>query len=91
VAARPLLERALTITEAAHGPEHPTVAVSLNNLAQGAHDDVAAVLAPVRRPAMRAARLGGHRGPGLFGDQRLLHGGEQVVGLGQPGCHPLAG
>src|SRR5664280_532873 len=32
-AARPLLDRALAITEAAHGPEHPAVATSLNNLA----------------------------------------------------------
>jgi hypothetical protein len=28
-----LLERALTITEAVHGPDHPTVATSLGNLA----------------------------------------------------------
>ena len=40
---------------------------------------------------MRAARLGGHRGPGLFGDQRLLHGGEQVVGLGQSQPHRVGG
>ena len=32
-AARPLLDRALTITEAAYGPEHPAVATRLNNLA----------------------------------------------------------
>jgi Tfp pilus assembly protein PilF len=32
-AARPLLDRALTITEAAHGPDHPAVATSLGNLA----------------------------------------------------------
>src|SRR5665811_732570 len=32
-AARPLLDRALAITEAAYGPEHPAVAISLNNLA----------------------------------------------------------
>jgi tetratricopeptide (TPR) repeat protein len=31
--ARPLLERALAITEAAYGPDHPTVATRLNNLA----------------------------------------------------------
>ncbi|HYZ54865.1 MAG TPA: tetratricopeptide repeat protein [Streptosporangiaceae bacterium] len=31
--AQPLLERALAITEAAHGPDHPTVATALNNLA----------------------------------------------------------
>jgi tetratricopeptide (TPR) repeat protein len=31
--ARPLAERALTITEAAYGPDHPTVAIRLNNLA----------------------------------------------------------
>jgi tetratricopeptide (TPR) repeat protein len=31
--ARPLLERALTITEAVHGPDHPDVAIRLNNLA----------------------------------------------------------
>ncbi|MCO1577677.1 FxSxx-COOH system tetratricopeptide repeat protein [Crossiella sp. SN42] len=31
--ARPLLERALAIGEAAHGPNHPTVAISLGNLA----------------------------------------------------------
>ena len=32
-AARPLLERALTIGEAAYGPDHPAVATSLGNLA----------------------------------------------------------
>ena len=32
-AARPLLERALRIDEAAHGPDHPTVARDLSNLA----------------------------------------------------------
>jgi Tetratricopeptide repeat len=32
-AARPLTERALAITEAVHGPDHPDVASSLNNLA----------------------------------------------------------
>jgi len=37
-AARPLLERALTITEAAHGPEHPDVATSLGNLALALRD-----------------------------------------------------
>jgi tetratricopeptide (TPR) repeat protein len=31
--ARPLAERALAITEAAHGPDHPDVAIQLNNLA----------------------------------------------------------
>jgi tetratricopeptide (TPR) repeat protein len=31
--ARPLFERALAITEAAHGPDHPDVAARLNNLA----------------------------------------------------------
>ena len=31
--ARPLSERALAITEKALGPEHPTTATSLNNLA----------------------------------------------------------
>ena len=31
--ARPLAERALAITEAAHGPDHPTVAVLRANLA----------------------------------------------------------
>lgn len=31
--ARALLERALAITEAAHGPDHPDVAIRLNNLA----------------------------------------------------------
>jgi hypothetical protein len=31
--ARPLGERALAITEAAHGPDHPTVAIELSNLA----------------------------------------------------------
>jgi tetratricopeptide (TPR) repeat protein len=31
--ARPLLERALSIVEAAHGPNHPKVATSLSNLA----------------------------------------------------------
>ena len=31
--ARPLIERALAITEAAYGPDHPTVATDLNNLA----------------------------------------------------------
>ena len=31
--ARPLLERALAIDEAVHGPDHPTVATRLNNLA----------------------------------------------------------
>jgi tetratricopeptide (TPR) repeat protein len=31
--ARTLLERALAIAEAAHGPDHPEVAASLNNLA----------------------------------------------------------
>ena len=46
-AARPLLDRALAITEAAHGPEHPAVATRLNNLA--------AVLGDLGEPA--AARL----------------------------------
>ena len=32
--ARPLLERALAIDEAAYGPDHPHVAAALNNLAQ---------------------------------------------------------
>jgi tetratricopeptide (TPR) repeat protein len=32
-AARPLLERALVIDEAAYGPDHPTVAAALSNLA----------------------------------------------------------
>ena len=32
--ARPLAERALGITETAHGPDHPDVATALNNLAQ---------------------------------------------------------
>jgi tetratricopeptide (TPR) repeat protein len=31
--ARPLYERALAIDEAAYGPDHPTVATNLNNLA----------------------------------------------------------
>jgi tetratricopeptide (TPR) repeat protein len=31
--ARPLLERALAIHEAAYGPDHPVVALHLNNLA----------------------------------------------------------
>ena len=31
-AARPLLERALGIDEAAYGPDHPEVATALNNL-----------------------------------------------------------
>ena len=31
--ARPLAERALAITEAAHGPDHPHVAIRLSNLA----------------------------------------------------------
>src|SRR5215475_2751876 len=31
--ARPLAERALAITEAAYGPDHPTVGTRLNNLA----------------------------------------------------------
>jgi tetratricopeptide (TPR) repeat protein len=31
--AKPLLERALAIDEAAHGPDHPTVAIRLNDLA----------------------------------------------------------
>ena len=31
--AQALLERALAITEAAYGPDHPTVAIRLNNLA----------------------------------------------------------
>jgi tetratricopeptide (TPR) repeat protein len=31
--ARPLYERALAIDEAAHGPDHPTIATALNNLA----------------------------------------------------------
>jgi cellulose biosynthesis protein BcsQ len=31
--AKPLMERALRIAEAAHGPDHPTVAVRLSNLA----------------------------------------------------------
>jgi Tfp pilus assembly protein PilF len=31
--ARPLLERALEITEGAKGPDHPEVAATLNNLA----------------------------------------------------------
>jgi hypothetical protein len=33
-AARPLLERALAIDEAAYGPDHPTVAVITSNLAE---------------------------------------------------------
>ena len=32
--ARPLAERALAITEAVYGPNHPTVGIRLNNLAQ---------------------------------------------------------
>jgi hypothetical protein len=32
--ARPLAERALAITEAAYGPDHPTVALLRENLAQ---------------------------------------------------------
>jgi tetratricopeptide (TPR) repeat protein len=36
--ARPLLERALAITEAAHDPDHPYVATALNNLALALHD-----------------------------------------------------
>jgi tetratricopeptide (TPR) repeat protein len=36
--ARPLLERALAITEAAHGPDHPDVAACLNNLATALQD-----------------------------------------------------
>jgi hypothetical protein len=31
--ARPLLERALSIDEATFGPDHPNVAIRLNNLA----------------------------------------------------------
>jgi hypothetical protein len=31
--ARPLTERALAIAEAAYGPDHPEVAIRLNNLA----------------------------------------------------------
>ncbi|MFD4674886.1 FxSxx-COOH system tetratricopeptide repeat protein [Lentzea sp. NPDC058450] len=41
--AKPLLERALTIGEAAHGPDHPSVATRLSNLA--------AVLRDLGRPA----------------------------------------
>ena len=36
--ARTLLERALAITKAAHGPDHPTVATALNNLAMVLRD-----------------------------------------------------
>jgi tetratricopeptide (TPR) repeat protein len=36
--ARPLFERALTITEATYGPDHPTVATQLNNLALALRD-----------------------------------------------------
>ena len=33
-AAEPLMRRALAIDEASYGPEHPDVAIHLNNLAQ---------------------------------------------------------
>jgi tetratricopeptide (TPR) repeat protein len=36
--ARPPLERALAIDEAAHGPDHPRVATTLNNLAGALRD-----------------------------------------------------
>lgn len=36
--ARPLLERALAIDEAVHGPDHPAVAISLGNLAMVLRD-----------------------------------------------------
>jgi hypothetical protein len=36
--ARPLVERALAIDEAAYGPDHPDVAVDLNNLAAALGD-----------------------------------------------------
>jgi hypothetical protein len=35
--ARPLLERAVAIDEATYGPDHPTVAVRLSNLAMVHH------------------------------------------------------
>jgi tetratricopeptide (TPR) repeat protein len=36
--ARPLEERALAITETAYGPDHPAVAIRLNNLAETLQD-----------------------------------------------------
>jgi hypothetical protein len=64
--ARPLLERALAIAEATHGPDHPEVATRLNNLAM--------ILQVLGRPgearplaeralAIRRTREAGHPSP----------------------------
>jgi hypothetical protein len=62
-AARPLLERALTITEATYGPTHPDVATRLNNLAMVLQDlgDPAAVEPMLERA--RRIREGGDVDP----------------------------
>ncbi len=53
--ARPLAERALAINEAAHGPDHPEVAIALNNLAQILQD--AGQLAEARPLAERSLAI----------------------------------
>ena len=61
--ARPLAERALAITEAALGPDHPTVATCLGNLALILRDlgltDDARWLQERARGVRRAAEAGG--------------------------------
>jgi hypothetical protein len=59
--ARPLDERALAITETVHGPDHPDVALHLNNLAE----TLLALGEPGQaRPLLeRAAAIGGRRHP----------------------------
>ena len=46
-----------------------------------AHHDAPAVLVPPRDAAVRARDLGGQRGGDLVLDHRVLHRGEQVLGL----------
>ena len=55
--AKILLERALAIDEAAYGPDHPTVAARLNNLATILRD----LGRPWRGPATARTRPGHHR------------------------------
>ena len=56
VAARPLVERALAITEAAHGPDHPEVALRLGNLAAVLRDlDDAATARPMAERGLAVA------------------------------------
>jgi hypothetical protein len=60
-AALPLYRRALAIREAALGPQHPYVAISLNSLAEVLHvqgDAAAALLLYRRALAIREANLG---------------------------------